>query len=65
MSIPFFSVHYGACRAIGGVAAYFIGGSVYQYYVKGARGQEIVPNINFWKDLPFLIKVHMWHEGAK
>ena len=25
--------------------------------VKGAQGMEIIPNIAFWKDLPFLIKV--------
>ena len=26
--------------------------------VKGAQGIEIIPNIGFWKDLPFLIKVN-------
>ena len=26
-------------------------------YNKGARGIEMIPNIGFWKDLPFLIKV--------
>ena len=30
---------------------------MFQYFHKGARGQEIIPHVAFWKDLPFLIKV--------
>ena len=39
------------------VIAYFVIGAVIMAKVKGARGMEIIPNIAFWKDLPFLIKV--------
>ena len=44
-------------RAIVGLVTYFVVGGVYMYRVKGARGVEVVPNVVFWKDLPFLIKV--------
>ena len=27
------------------------------YFVKGARGVEIIPNLGFWTALPFLVKV--------
>ena len=27
------------------------------YQAKEARGLDIIPNLAFWKDLPFLIKV--------
>ena len=27
------------------------------YTQKGARGTEVIPNIAFWKEFPFLIKV--------
>ena len=27
------------------------------YTKKGARGTEVIPNIAFWKEFPFLIKV--------
>ena len=36
---------------------YFIVGALIMYFVKGARGVEIIPNLGFWKALPFLIKV--------
>ena len=29
------------------------------YFVKGARGIEVIPNYTFWKDFPFLLKVNM------
>ena len=43
------------CLTISGVIAYFAGGSV-ALYTRGARGQEMIPHVTFWKDLPFLIK---------
>ena len=27
------------------------------YVKRGARGMEVIPNLAFWKDLPFLVKV--------
>ena len=26
-------------------------------FLRGAEGKELIPNYNFWVDLPFLIKV--------
>ena len=30
-------------------------------YIRGARGQELIPNIEFWKDLPQLVKVNIFY----
>lgn len=38
---------------------YFVGGGCLLYFVRGARGIEVVPNIDFWRSLPGLIKVCM------
>ena len=27
------------------------------YFMRGARGVEVIPNYTFWKDVPSLIKV--------
>ena len=27
------------------------------YTIKGARGVEIIPNLEFWRDFPFLLRV--------
>jgi len=35
---------------------YFGVGSCINYYVYGVRGQEIIPNVEFWKNLPSNIK---------
>ena len=40
---------------------YFIAGILFMYFVKGARGLEMIPNINFWKSLPLLIAVTTNH----
>ena len=48
--IPFFS-------ALTAFAIYFIAGTLFMYFVRGARGIEIIPNVNFWKSLPVLIMV--------
>ena len=44
-------------RLIVAVALYFAIGMPIMYYVKGARGLEMIPLISFWKDFPFLVKV--------
>ena len=48
-------IHYSIILAI---ATYLVVGGIYMFKVKGARGLETIPNIAFWKDLPFLIKVN-------
>ena len=45
------------CRCILAVVLYFAIGMPIMYYVKGARGLEMIPLIGFWKDFPFLVKV--------
>ena len=30
-------------------------------YIRGAKGQELIPNIEFWKDLPQLVKVNIFY----
>lgn len=38
------------------VALYLISGMLFTYCVVGGRGVEMIPNLNFWKQLPSLIK---------
>ena len=53
------------------VATYFIVGGLIMYFMRGARGVEVIPNYTFWKDLPALIKVSLgklgrvWREGGR
>ncbi|KAI6650271.1 hypothetical protein LOD99_5950 [Oopsacas minuta] len=35
---------------------YFIGGFLCQICVRGARGVEIIPNVSFWRETPYLFK---------
>lgn len=35
---------------------YFGGGAFYNFKVKGKRGAEMVPNLEFWQSLPGLVK---------
>ncbi|XP_066246141.1 uncharacterized protein [Euwallacea similis] len=35
---------------------YFIGGALIMYFIRGARGVEILPNFDFWTSMPGLIK---------
>uniref|UniRef100_A0A6P7G7D8 Cation-dependent mannose-6-phosphate receptor-like n=1 Tax=Diabrotica virgifera virgifera TaxID=50390 RepID=A0A6P7G7D8_DIAVI len=35
---------------------YFVGGAALMYFIRGARGVEMIPNIDFWRNLPGLIK---------
>jgi hypothetical protein len=39
-----------------GFSVYFIGGALYLHFVKGQRGSELIPNYEFWRDLPGLVK---------
>jgi hypothetical protein len=36
---------------------YFVGGAVALRLIRGAEGREMIPNYDFWVDLPNLIKV--------
>lgn len=47
------------CRCILAVVLYFAIGMPIMYYVKGARGIEMIPLVSFWKDFPFLLKVRV------
>ena len=44
-------------RTIGAFITYFIVGGLIMYFAKGARGVEVIPNLNYWKDLPLLLRV--------
>jgi cation-dependent mannose-6-phosphate receptor len=35
---------------------YFVGGIAILYFMRGARGLEAIPNIDFWRGLPGLVK---------
>lgn len=35
---------------------YFVGGALYLGIVRGAKGKEMVPNYEFWADLPALVR---------
>ncbi|XP_045477819.1 uncharacterized protein LOC123682988 [Harmonia axyridis] len=35
---------------------YFVGGGSLLYFMRGARGLEVIPNIDFWRKLPGLIR---------
>jgi len=38
------------------IAVYLIAGIIYKAFVKGARGLEVIPNIEFWMTVPGLVK---------
>lgn len=40
-----------------GAAIYFFGGACLLYYLRGARGVEVIPNVEFWRGLPSLVRV--------
>ena len=48
-------------RFLAAVITYFIVGVIVMKFYKGATGKELVPNYEFWSDLPFLIKVRAIH----
>jgi hypothetical protein len=39
-----------------GLVLYFAGGFAFNFFVRKLRGAEAVPNLSFWKDLPYLVK---------
>lgn len=39
------------------VFGYLSIGMSLKYFIIGARGSEVIPNINFWRNLPSLVKV--------
>jgi len=38
-----------------GLTVYCLGGAIFMY-TRGARGGEMLPNVEFWKELPGLMK---------
>jgi len=42
-----------------GFTLYFVIGIIYKSQRMGATGKEMIPNIDFWKDLPSLVVVHI------
>ena len=44
-------------RLLVAIVAYIVVGMLVMRYYKGARGIEMIPNLSFWKDFPFLLKV--------
>ncbi|GJQ72439.1 hypothetical protein Trydic_g3515 [Trypoxylus dichotomus] len=39
-----------------GCVLYFVGGALVLHCIRGARGKEMIPNIDFWQNLPSLVK---------
>ena len=48
-------------RLIIAAVSYLVVGIIIQAGVRGARGVEVIPNLSFWKDFPFLLKVKYIH----
>lgn len=38
---------------------YLFGGACALHFLRGARGLEMIPNIDFWRDLPILVRVRI------
>lgn len=38
------------------LVVYLVAGILFNKYSKGATGKELIPNVNFWIDFPFLVK---------
>ncbi|KAJ8946175.1 hypothetical protein NQ318_004429 [Aromia moschata] len=36
---------------------YFFGGCLFLYCIRGGRGLELIPNLDFWKSLPGLVRI--------
>ena len=49
-------------RLIIAAVSYLVVGIIIQAGMRGARGVEVIPNLSFWKDFPFLLKVCIMHE---
>lgn len=42
------------------LAFYFVVGALLLRFLRGARGIEMIPNLEFWKDLPYLVRVRFF-----
>ena len=40
-----------------GVILYLVIGILFLKFVRGSEGKEVIPNFEFWKDFPLLVKV--------
>lgn len=49
------------CSFISLLVVYLVAGILFNKYSKGASGKELFPNVNFWIDFPFLVKVSLRH----
>ena len=49
---------YYLLRLIVAIVAYVVIGMIINATVRGARGVEMIPNLSFWKDFPYLLKVN-------
>lgn len=38
---------------------YFVFGAVLLHFIRGAQGIEMIPNLQFWKGLPYLVRVNL------
>ncbi|KAG0229298.1 autophagy-related protein 27 [Mortierella sp. GBAus27b] len=51
-------------RVVAIIAAfYLIAGMAYNHYMYGAKGMDMIPNIDFWRDFPYLVTSvvrHVW-----
>ena len=42
------------------ILCYFGGGMIALRLFKGAAGREMIPNYDFWADLPYLVRVNIF-----
>jgi hypothetical protein len=42
------------------IILYFVGGAVALRLLRGAEGKEMIPNYDFWVDLPNLVRVSVY-----
>jgi len=52
-------MHFLCCSLLVVVILYFLIGIIFMKFAKKAQGPEIIPNIEFWKGLPSLVKVNI------
>lgn len=50
-------IYFHVCRFACIIIVYLIVGILVMKFVKGASGKDVVPNVGFWSDFPFLVKV--------
>lgn len=42
------------------ILVYFGGGMLTLRILRGAEGREMIPNVDFWTDLPYLVRVSLF-----